>query len=66
MPFTIAMLLLIIEIVALCFVFYSIRRIRCCQLEIEWERVEIGQVIRVKLEELVREVCGEGIDNDYK
>lgn len=40
LPFSILLLLLIVELNALAFLIYSIKRIRCCQLEIEWERLD--------------------------
>ncbi len=39
LPYSILALLIVVLLNALAFVIYSIKRIRCCQLEIQWEKV---------------------------
>jgi hypothetical protein len=54
-PFSVVALLLLLCIVGLVYSVYGIRRVRCCKLEMDWEKIGLTGVMKLKLEAIIVE-----------
>jgi hypothetical protein len=54
-PFSVVALLLLLCVVGLVYSVYGIRRIRCCKLEMDWEKIGLTGVMKLKLETFIVE-----------
>ena len=61
MYFTISVviLLFLLCLESFAFSFYGIRRIRCCELQMDWEKIEMNHNLKQKLEKFVIEELNE-------
>jgi hypothetical protein len=54
-PFSIVVLLFLLCVIGLVYSVYGIRRIRCCKLEMDWEKIGLTGVMKLKLETFIVE-----------
>jgi hypothetical protein len=54
-PFSIVILLFLLCVVGFVYSVYGIRRIRCCKLEMDWDKIELPGVMKLKLEAFIVE-----------
>ena len=54
-PFSVVALLLLLCVVGLVYSVYGIRRVRCCKLEMDWEKIGLTGVMKLKLEAFIVE-----------
>jgi hypothetical protein len=54
-PFSVVVLLLLLCVVGFVYSVYGIRRIRCCKLEMDWEKIGLTGVMKLKLESFIVE-----------
>ena len=54
-PFSMVILLFLLCVVGLVYSVYSIRRVRCCKLEMDWEKIGLNGVMKMKLESFIME-----------
>ena len=62
--FTISVVILLFLLCAkaYAFSFYGIRRIRCCELQMDWEKIEMNHHLKQKLEKFVIEELTENFN----
>jgi hypothetical protein len=54
-PFSIVVLLFLLCVVGFVYSVYGIRRIRCCKLEMDWEKIGLTGVMKLKLDTIIVE-----------
>lgn len=54
-PYSIVISLLLICMIAIAYSIYGIQKTRCCELETDWQKINMDELMKVKLESLIAE-----------